>query len=111
MSKLHISDDARADMAEIKAYISEGLGNPQAARSTAKKITQRIRQLQDFPLMGPPLDSIVALESEYRFLVAGNYLVFYRVKGNDVYVDRVFYGRRNYPELLFGVTGLSEDEE
>lgn len=59
--------------------------------------------------MGPPLDSIVALESEYRFLVVGNYLVFYRVKGNDVYVDRVFYGRRNYPELLFGLENVSEE--
>jgi plasmid stabilization system protein ParE len=52
--------------------------------------------------MGPSLSSITEVESDYRFLVCGNYLTFYRVKGKDVYIDRILYGRRDYLRILFG---------
>lgn len=111
MTKLHISDDARADLAEIKAYISDELSNPAAAKSTAKKIAQRIRELQSFPLMGPALSSIIPIASDYRFLVSGNYLIFYRVKKSVVYVDRVLYGRRSYAQLLFAQASEDAPED
>ena len=41
-------------------------------------------------------------EDDYRFLVTGSYITLYRVSGDDVYVDRVLYGRRDYLSLLFG---------
>ena len=28
-------------------------------------------------------------------------MVFYRVQGSDVYIDRVLYGRSNYMSILF----------
>ena len=28
-------------------------------------------------------------------------MVFYRVNGQDVYIDRVLYGRRDYLRILF----------
>ena len=59
-------------------------------------------------LIGASLSSITDVESDYRFLATGNYLTFYRVYGNDVYVDRVLYGRRDYLRILFGDT---QDEE
>ena len=34
--------------------------------------------------------------------MTGNYLTFYRVNGNEVYVDRILYGRRDYLRILFG---------
>jgi plasmid stabilization system protein ParE len=36
----------------------------------------------------------------YRYLVVGNYLIFYRIKSNAVYVYRVLHGARNYTEIL-----------
>ena len=41
------------------------------------------------------------IESDYRFLTSENYMVFYRVNGQDVYIDRVLYGRRDYLRILF----------
>ena len=59
-------------------------------------------------MIGTSLSSIADVESDYRFLVTGSYLTFYRVYGSDVYVDRVLYGRRDYLRILFGDT---QDEE
>ena len=102
MNNLHLSDEAQRDLAGIKAYISVELGNPAAALSIVRSITKDIRSLKSYAMLGAELSSISAVPSDYRFLVTGNYLTFYRVLGTDVYVDRVLYGRRDYLRDLFG---------
>ena len=101
MNKLHLSPEAQEDLSEIKAYIAEDLENPQAALSTVTKITKTIRILQDHALTGTPLSVVADVNSDYRYLVSGNYMVFYRVTGKDVFIDRVLYGRRDYMRILF----------
>ena len=59
-------------------------------------------RLIDFANMGASLSSIANVESDYRFLVHGSYLTFYRVHGDKIYVDRALYGRRDYLRILFG---------
>ncbi len=102
MKKLNLSEEAKADLAEIKTYIAQELGSPDAAKNTVRRITKDMRLLRDYPAAGAPLSSVAEKESDYRFLVSGNYLVFYRVRGTDVYVDRVMYGRRACLSALFG---------
>ena len=57
--------------------------------------------LRDHALIGTPLSSVADVNGDYRFLVSGNYMVFYRAIGNDIYIDRVLYGRRDYLRILF----------
>ena len=102
MNKLYISPEAQNDLKEIKQYISEELENETAADNTVIKIIERIRQLEEHALIGTPLNSVVDVKSDYRYLVCGNYLVFYRAYQADVYIDRVLYGRRDYMSVLFG---------
>lgn len=109
MDKLKISPEAKKDLAEIKDYISQELGNPQAALNLASKIMEKIRGLSVHPEIGASLSSIVDIQTDYRFLVCANYLVFYRCEDGNVFVSRILYGRRNYLHLLFG--NLPEDEE
>ena len=97
MNNLHLSDEAQADLAGIKSYIAKNLN-----------ITKDIRRLREHSLIGASLSSIADVESDYRFLVTGSYLTFYRVLDNDVYVDRVLYGRRDYLRILFG--DVQDDE-
>jgi plasmid stabilization system protein ParE len=97
-----LSPAAYEDIAEAKAYIAERLQNPSAAENTAHMILSRIRTLQDFPKAGSPLSPKVGFETSYRYLLCGNYLVFYRVDQMNVFVDRVLYGRRDYARILFG---------
>ena len=91
-----------------ESYIAKNLENPSAAISTVRNITKDLRRLREHSLIGASLSSIADVESDYRFLVTGSYLTFYRVLDNDVYVDRVLYGRRDYLRILFG--DVQDDE-
>lgn len=108
MNELHLSPEAQADLEEIKVYIAEDLENPKAALATVSRITKNLRILRTHAFAGPPLSSIADVESDYRFLVSGKYLVFYRAYGNTVYVDRILYGRRDYLRILFGDVETTE---
>ncbi len=107
MNNLHLSPQAEKDLYEIKTYIEKDLENPQAALSTIAKITKTIRRLREHALIGASLSAIANIESDYRYLVRGNFLVFYRVVDKDIFIDRVLYGRRDYLRILF--TDETED--
>jgi len=110
MNNIHISDRAQGDLAEIQEYISVELGNPSAAHSVLRRITADIRTLKNHAMLGTPLRSTVELLNSYRYLVTGNYLTFYRVSGDEVYIDRILYGRRNYVDILLGGTAEQKTE-
>ncbi len=111
MNNLHLSKEVQNDLAEIKAYITKELENPDAALATISRITKKIRTLKNQAYIGTLLSSVADIESDYRFLVSGNYLVFYRAYGKDVYIDRVLYGRRDYMRILFGDVQTNESDE
>ncbi len=101
MNELYYSPEALNDLDEIWIYIFEELQNPTAAKNTVDRILDTTEKLKEFSGLGPYLSSITDVESDYRFLVCGNYLAFYRVKGTKVSIDRILYGRRNYLRILF----------
>lgn len=111
MNNLYFSEAAQEDLLEIKAYIEEELQNPSAALSTVNKITKSLRILRTYANVGTLLSSVANVESDYRFIKSGNYLSFYRVQGQDVYVDRILYARRDYMRVLFGDAPYDETEE
>lgn len=102
MIKLKISPAAKNDLAEIKDYISQELCNMHAAEKLVYKVAKRIRSLGEHPEIGAPLSSIVGIQTDYRFLVCANYLIFYRYADQTVFVSRILYGRRDYTRILFG---------
>ena len=102
MNKLHYSPEAKNDLVKIGEYIAAELANPTAATNVVSKITKRIRELEKFAEIGAPLSSIINVDTDYRFLVCGNYIVFYRTAANNVWIGRVLYGKRDYLSILFG---------
>ena len=109
MAKISYSKAAIEDLEQIGDYITEQLKNPQAALSTVNKIQDTIDKLAKFPLIGASLSSIYEIDTDYCFIVCGNYLAFYRPQENEVLIDRILYGRRDYLVILFG--DLPQDEE
>ena len=97
-NKIHYSSESRRDLDDIWDYIVSELQNRTAAERVIGRIMDAVDQLQTFADMG----------TNYRFLVSGSYMVFYRVQGSDVYVDRVLYGRSDYMKVLFGETPQHE---
>ncbi|MCL2146420.1 MAG: type II toxin-antitoxin system RelE/ParE family toxin [Synergistaceae bacterium] len=102
MSNIRYTPEAEDDLAGIKDCITREIGNPTASLNTVGKITKRIRGLKQFPELGARLSSIIDVDTDYRFLVCMSYIVFCRIDGNDVYIIRVLYGRRDYAKILFG---------
>jgi len=102
MIKVSLSPDAERDLSRIKDYIAEELDNPTAANRVLAGITKRISALSEFPALGPSLETIFSLQSDYRFLVCGNYIAFYLYEQDMVLVDRVLHGKRDFVKVLFG---------
>lgn len=102
MYNIKFSEKSIKDMEEIKSYIVVELCNEQAANNVLKNIVDKVKRLSSFPLMGASLSSIININTDYRYLVCGNYLAFYRIVETTIYIDRVLYGQRNYMKALFG---------
>ena len=107
MTKVMLSPAAKADLQETRRYISSVLSNPSASKQTLKRITTQLHTLEQFPEAGTPV-LIPGSPVAYRYLVCGSYMAFYHIHNEEVIVDRVLYGRRDYLSILFG-DQLGED--
>lgn len=99
--RLCYSAQSRADLDDIWEHAAEEFCDTAAAQRIVDKILNAVDRLETFPDMGAPLSSVADVNGDYRFLVCGSYLVFYRAEKDDVYIDRVLYGRRDYLRILF----------
>ncbi|MDD3268490.1 MAG: type II toxin-antitoxin system RelE/ParE family toxin [Syntrophomonadaceae bacterium] len=89
---------ANSDLQGIKEYIAED--NPDAALKIIRDIIAKIETLKAFPEMTPLLSSKIKQKGKYRFLVCGQYLVFYFYEDNIVSVQRVLHAKRNFAALF-----------
>ncbi|MDR0963102.1 MAG: type II toxin-antitoxin system RelE/ParE family toxin [Clostridium sp.] len=99
--KIKYSPESLNDLDAIWEYIFIELANPDAADHVINSIMEAISNLETFPEMGAPLSSVTDIESDYRFISSGGYLIFYRSEDKNVYIDRILYGKRDYLSILF----------
>lgn len=97
-AKIRINPIVTTDLQEIKDYIAQD--NPDAALRTVRSIISKIESLAEFPLMGAALAQKIKVKSNYRYLVEGNYLIFYIYEGDMVSIQRVLHAKRDYLTLL-----------
>ena len=109
MTKVKLSAAAKADLQETRRYISSVLSNPSASRQTLKRIATQLHTLEQFPEAGTSI-LIPGSPAAYRYLVCGSYMAFYHIHIEEVMVDRILYGRRDYLSILFGEE-LTEESE
>ena len=102
MPELRYSPAAIDDLNKIDAYIQDELKNSAAAHNIVSAILDAVEKLKEFPGMGSRLSSVIDIESDYRHLVCGHYIVFYRIDSTFVYIDRILYGGCDYLHVLFG---------
>ena len=94
--RVQFSDDAKADLLEIEAYIAAD--NPRRALTFIGELRERCRSLSRLPFAFP----VVRLRSgvELRRRSYASYNIFYRVKDETVVITRVLHGARDYSRLL-----------
>lgn len=99
---INYTAESQRDLNGIWDYIISEFQNVSAAERIVNNIMDDIEQLADFAELGPLLSSIIDIKGNYRFLVTGQYLTFYRILGDEIRIDRILYGRRDYLRDLFG---------
>jgi toxin ParE1/3/4 len=62
------------------------------------KLEKTIEQLQIFPEMGRPFESL----DGYRVVMIWDFEIFYRILENVVTIERVLHGARDIEAALFG---------
>lgn len=109
MAKIVFSPEAKNDLIEVGDYIAFQLRNKSAARDLMRRFRKTASSLAQFPESGTPIH-FAGPSIAYRYLICGNYLIFYHQTEKIVHIDRILYGRRDYMSILFG-NELNEDEE
>ena len=102
MFEVKIAPQAAVDLLEIKNYIEYELQNPIAARNTVSKIIETYENLTVFPNAGIPVEKYVSFPTDYKFVLANNYSIFYRIEDEVIRIVRILYSRRDFVRILFG---------
>jgi addiction module RelE/StbE family toxin len=102
--ELSIAPEARRDLKDIQDYISKEKESPKTALKVIEKILDRIEKLLSFPDTGTLLSPKVNFPTNYRYVRAVSYLIFYRHENNQIFVDRIIHSKRNYISVLFSTT-------
>jgi toxin ParE1/3/4 len=89
--KLRWSRRATADLDRIAARIAAD--NPQAALDLAAAIQGRVERLAQFPFLGRP----GALADTRELVVHRNYILTYRLHGDEAQVLQLWHVARNLP--------------
>ena len=100
--KLIISRNAHDDLTDIAGYITRELNNPQAAAGFLDDVEESYRRIINNPRMYSLCRDERLGRMGYRKIVIKNYLILYRIneESQEVYIVRIVYEGRNYPELL-----------
>ena len=57
-------------------------------------------RLSAFPLSGPPIRDDLLIAARCRYILAGKYLIIYRLLGETVVIYHIAHGRADYPKLM-----------
>lgn len=99
--KLVFSPLAQTDIQNIGDYVVNVLKNKTASKRIVKDIAEGCVLLKQQPLLGIAVRERFGWNSDYRVLVVGNYLVFYKIDKDIIRIYRVLDGRTDYIEQLF----------
>lgn len=86
-------------------YIESELANPMAARRLVDSVIEKAQLFADAPGAGTVLRTLGGVDTGYRYMVSGNWLVFLERVDGCALVIRVLYARSDYMRTLFGEIG------
>ncbi|MEG0493938.1 MAG: type II toxin-antitoxin system RelE/ParE family toxin [Clostridia bacterium] len=101
MVSIVVSKEARKDLVSIRAYIRDELCNPDSAKRIIKEIKKKIISLSELPDRGTPLDALITVHTDFRYLVCERYVVFYLSSQTSVEIVRILHERQDYLGALF----------
>lgn len=95
---VRIFPTAQQDLMDLIDYINTL--SKEAALNDYDKLVSEIASLSTMPERYPRSRDLALAAKGYRYLVVGNYLVFYVIVGPAVQIRRILYAKRDYKQLL-----------
>ena len=92
-----LAPQAKADLEDLAYYVFVDSGSLEIADRLIASISERFALLGKHPRAGRRRDD---LRSGIRSFPVANYLVLYRIDGDDVLIQRVVRGNRDLEALL-----------
>ena len=85
---------AQREINDIFQYHLEK-ANRKIARQEQTKIIKRIKTLKNFPFLGQKEENEKFVNSEYRYLIEGNFKIVYKVEEDDIVILSIFHTMQN----------------
>jgi toxin ParE1/3/4 len=94
---VELSETAEAELEAIADYIARD--NPRRALTFVRELRELAMRIGDLPRAFP----LVPRYERYgiRRRTAGNYLIFYRIEDEKIFIVHITHGARDYEALLF----------
>ena len=86
--RLQFSRAALHDLVRLRDFINQH--NLEAAQRVSKRLRGAINGLVDIPKIGRPVED---MPGEIRELIFGRYVIRHEIRGDDLYVLRVWHGK------------------
>ena len=93
--RIRFKREARADLRAIKEHVHSE--NPRAAMRLLAVLRQRTGRLAEMPRLGRARPE---LAPDLRSAAVGNYVIFYTVDPDIVWIQRILHGARDIDAIL-----------
>lgn len=100
-AKIRFNPTAFSDLNEIKEYISQD--NETFGAKVVNKILEDLEGLSQFPEKGKSLTVKLEIKTKYRYLISGEYIIFYTYENEIISIQRILHGKRDYLKILFKI--------
>lgn len=90
------------DLNAAADYIESELASPMAARRLVDSVIEKAQLFADVPGAGMALNTINGIDTGYRYMLSGNWMVFLQRDNGQALVVRVPYAKSDYMRTLFG---------
>ena len=93
------------DLNAAADYIESELGSPLAARRLVDSVIEKAQLFADVPGAGTALRTLNGVDTGYRYMLSGNWMVFLSCADGRALVVRVLSATSDYMRTLFGGAG------
>ena len=90
------------DLNTAADYIESELASPMAARRLVDSVIEKAQLFADVPGAGTVLRTLNGIDTGYRYMLSGNWMVFLESDNGRALVVRVLYAKSDYMRTLFG---------
>ena len=103
--KILWTETAKKSLKQIFDYYK--INSLQSAQKIRNQIIDDITLLKNQYLLGKRVELVTSLKKEYRFLISGNYKIFYFIENNIITISLIFDSRQS-PNRIFEILSYKE---